>query len=615
MNTSELIDPFCSYICFNGGELVCCDFCPKAFHCACHIPPLPFIPSGVWKCCECSAVERTKKSRCGECEACTRDDCGKCIYCLDKPKFGGPNIKKQVCLKRVCPFPRFAPPASSKSAAGEIVSISKHNKKRSRVSIDGEIAARKKKRLEPDIDVAKQEIKVQMHPEHKEEASDEFGEGPTVVKFHLSSIRSAYMDSDSIHIRKHITHALKDPENSKTQDKAIELLRKHIATAENVKKVLLFGGVEMICKAMIEHPDKTVVQAEACCTLAEILWVYPRVSTKLVHAGAIDLIISAMNRLNHNPKVQQMGCAAFRALSYDGESVKDITESAISAVILSMERNPNKLAVQKEGCYFLQNMLVYSTTNVEAVSKSQVVAGIVPALTNEQFLVDEEFLQSACGLLANLALDEQAQVAVGKSGAISALIKTLNTTDDIEAKQASCSALKHLAMENSDNQARMLQEGCLEAVFTAITGSFSHDPVLLAAAFGVMKELCIHDEEVARKIMKMGGIKILLKTMTSFPDLAMIQAAACAVIGYLIYDNKDKDATKLTNAIITAMKNHDDTGLVQIEACDALTELSHVPAVCNILKEATIQKLLERAKRHFPPCESDVDDIIAACKN
>jgi hypothetical protein len=34
------------YICFFGGDLVCCDFCEKAFHCACHIPPLQAIPEG-----------------------------------------------------------------------------------------------------------------------------------------------------------------------------------------------------------------------------------------------------------------------------------------------------------------------------------------------------------------------------------------------------------------------------------------------------------------------------------------------------------------------------------------------------------------------------------------
>ncbi len=41
-------------------------------------------------------------SRCGKCAGCVREDCGKCIYCLDKPKFGGPAKKKQRCALRTC---------------------------------------------------------------------------------------------------------------------------------------------------------------------------------------------------------------------------------------------------------------------------------------------------------------------------------------------------------------------------------------------------------------------------------------------------------------------------------------------------------------------------------
>ena len=41
-------------------------------------------------------------SRCGKCAGCIREDCGKCVYCLDKPKFGGPAKKKQRCALRTC---------------------------------------------------------------------------------------------------------------------------------------------------------------------------------------------------------------------------------------------------------------------------------------------------------------------------------------------------------------------------------------------------------------------------------------------------------------------------------------------------------------------------------
>ncbi|NWV94738.1 AIRE regulator, partial [Machaerirhynchus nigripectus] len=39
--------------CGDGGELICCDGCPRAFHLACLVPPLPHVPSGTWQCGSC----------------------------------------------------------------------------------------------------------------------------------------------------------------------------------------------------------------------------------------------------------------------------------------------------------------------------------------------------------------------------------------------------------------------------------------------------------------------------------------------------------------------------------------------------------------------------------
>ncbi|XP_067158296.1 autoimmune regulator [Apteryx mantelli] len=45
--------------CGDGGELICCDGCPKAFHLACLVPPLTEVPSGTWRCLSCAAVSAT----------------------------------------------------------------------------------------------------------------------------------------------------------------------------------------------------------------------------------------------------------------------------------------------------------------------------------------------------------------------------------------------------------------------------------------------------------------------------------------------------------------------------------------------------------------------------
>ncbi|XP_041648358.1 histone-lysine N-methyltransferase 2B isoform X2 [Cheilinus undulatus] len=44
-----------------------------------------------------------RSRRCGICKGCNReDDCGRCMNCLDKPKFGGPNTKRQCCVYKRC---------------------------------------------------------------------------------------------------------------------------------------------------------------------------------------------------------------------------------------------------------------------------------------------------------------------------------------------------------------------------------------------------------------------------------------------------------------------------------------------------------------------------------
>lgn len=46
--------------------------------------------------------KRRRRRACGECPACLRKDCGTCDFCIDKPKFGGSNKKRQKCRLRQC---------------------------------------------------------------------------------------------------------------------------------------------------------------------------------------------------------------------------------------------------------------------------------------------------------------------------------------------------------------------------------------------------------------------------------------------------------------------------------------------------------------------------------
>ncbi|XP_045146982.1 tripartite motif-containing protein 66 [Echinops telfairi] len=48
-------EDFCA-VCLNGGELLCCDHCPKVYHLSCHVPALLSFPGGEWVCTLCRSL-------------------------------------------------------------------------------------------------------------------------------------------------------------------------------------------------------------------------------------------------------------------------------------------------------------------------------------------------------------------------------------------------------------------------------------------------------------------------------------------------------------------------------------------------------------------------------
>ncbi|XP_025064841.1 autoimmune regulator [Alligator sinensis] len=98
-------------VCRDGGELICCDGCPKAFHLACLMPPLTEIPSGTWRCLSCSArrvrqdghleEEQTREPPSENQKLTVGEKCGVC-------RGGGDTIYCTQCFKAFhshCHFP------------------------------------------------------------------------------------------------------------------------------------------------------------------------------------------------------------------------------------------------------------------------------------------------------------------------------------------------------------------------------------------------------------------------------------------------------------------------------------------------------------------------------
>uniref|UniRef100_H3CEZ6 Tripartite motif containing 33 n=1 Tax=Tetraodon nigroviridis TaxID=99883 RepID=H3CEZ6_TETNG len=51
-------------VCINGGDLLCCDRCPKVFHMKCHVPTINIFPKGEFLCTFCRSLENPEIRYC-----------------------------------------------------------------------------------------------------------------------------------------------------------------------------------------------------------------------------------------------------------------------------------------------------------------------------------------------------------------------------------------------------------------------------------------------------------------------------------------------------------------------------------------------------------------------
>lgn len=54
-SSEDMHSDYCR-VCKDGGQLLCCDSCPSAYHLHCLIPPMKKIPGGDWRCPRCKVT-------------------------------------------------------------------------------------------------------------------------------------------------------------------------------------------------------------------------------------------------------------------------------------------------------------------------------------------------------------------------------------------------------------------------------------------------------------------------------------------------------------------------------------------------------------------------------
>ena len=689
--------------------------------------------------------------KCGECNACVRKDCGKCSHCLDKPKFGGPNKMKQVCLKKKCPYLRFAPPAkvsTKKASPGKTKERKKElklqfstgahstSKKRKRHNSEGagnavhastkiagasvesytllddlklqsadgvsnravhdaaetstntasasvksntqqndlklqsadvisnssvhdapqtsmntaggsvesstiqndlelqsgngvsnitdivgnaskvaqklndnggrtvtsrslltrdEVSKRKqgqpskRRKVEPPSTARDGAANDSGQPAKEQEPTPDFfadkkndsiSEDIDIEKI----VKGTPLKNDPVgnKIRLIIVKALTHPAHHKIQDKACEKLRKMVASVDIVSQILHLGGLKMVSKAMRDHPERTIVQAEASALLAELVWVNPPCITDIIAEGCLSLVLISMKRHETNPKVQQMGCGFFRAMSYDFVNHPSIFSiNGVVAIIDAMMKNSKKYDVLKEGCYFLQNMLCNPMPEtIQSITSKRLVPIVVDAIG----FAPPDYRDAACGVLANLAISESARLQIGsfKSSVFSLLAVLGSATSSVDARKYSLTALKLLATGNDDTKTEITRLGGIEKGIELL--KMSNDVAIADSGLKLLGELIKDNKANAQVLADAGGFDLVTSEMGKHPNLPYIQASCCGVLRHLPVENVEQ-AKCTTDLILAAFKKNKEDKMLQFEGCHVMLQnCCHFPAISKLLQ-------------------------------
>jgi hypothetical protein len=208
---------------------------------------------------------------------------------------------------------------------------------------------------------------------------------------------------------------------------------------------------------------------------------------------------------------------------------------------------------------------------------------------------DDEYHGAACGLLANLTLDDGAREHIGGyDSSVSTLLLVLGLGADVDACKCSLTALKFLASGNVDIKDRIVRQGGIKTTMELLT-LHNSDVVMVDSGLGLLSELTNNNSKISQLLLDLEGLEFVTKAMVHHSSSSHVQVRACEVLRNLpIGENEVNGAAQL---ILNAMKCRADS-IVQYAGCRALLHCCcRSPATVELLQSEEV--VLRRS--HFTP--------------
>lgn len=384
-------------------------------------------------------------------------------------------------------------------------------------------------------------------------------------------------------IRLIIITALRNLDNYKVQTNACEHLRYLVTSIKNCSISVKLGVLQMIHISVNQHPRKAVFIAEAINLLLDLISVNPSVIASIVQEGLLDLVIESMYSNGHNSRVQQPSLGIFRALSYDFTKHRDIQNvKGVEGVIESMKRMPKKCAILTDVCVILQNFLCNEERRQETIELVTSL-NVIPVVVDGIYSINDDmgFLVAACGLLASLALDEEAKIAISEYVlSIKSLLAVLKLNNiDTDVAMSTLTALRLLLTDNNENKRKIAEGDGIKTVTDFLTAP--REVIVAESGLELVAEMIKNNADNCEQLNMCGGIQFVTSLMKGKPRSSAVQAAGCRILcslstnthrfnGAPAHPIQVEVADEALKLVLSVMKSHRNINSVQFEGSRAL---------------------------------------------
>ena len=365
------------------------------------------------------------------------------------------------------------------------------------------------------------------------------------------------------------------------------------------------GGVEVIARAMLQHPTSALLVQYACCTLKNLCRASEDNRDRVAQAGGIQAVVTGVNQHASDQTLSQQACILVRYLctqldqhnkeSADSTERRELIEQAggVQAITNVLRQQPTVAVVVKCACWTLRFLTSASDDNRKRVAETGGAQAVVNAM--KEHPSDQLVLELTCNVLTHLSshidtehLKESTErtALIGEAGGVEAITKAMerHPTSVVLLKYA-CNALTDLSDGNDDNRRRVVQAGGVEAVVKAMKKHTSEALLLEHACAAI---LCLsapqneksHTEANQRSsfIGKTGAVEAIIRAMQHHPTAGLLLNYACGALENLCMSNDDNRRCVAraggVQAVVKAMNEHvSDESLLE-HACILLAYLS-----------------------------------------